>query len=1037
MSFRTRLVLFALAYWAGAELVYAVPGNYADFWLPAGMLMAMLLRTPPRRWWAVCLAAASANFLADVIVHGQLWSLGVGYALINVIVPLLGAAFLIRWCRPAFSFGRLSHVLIWGFVVCVIVTLNALAGVSLKVVLRGDEFVQEWYRWTFGGLLGIIVSTPIVLSLLDWSEYSRRVRSYEALLLLLSMSVASGLLFSQTYPTAVPPGILFLFTMWAALRTGAVGVAVVSLLMLAIGLWFTASGLGPYSLMPDMESRMLNVQMLVAVSAFLSYILAAVMEERHAAESELRASNLHLDQQVKSRTADLTRANDQLHLAHDAAALGFWHHDLLGDLILFDERARVHYGLDRAEVTLPEVLKHIHPEDAQRLAQEIATVTGPDGDGKYSNEYRAVDAAGSVRWLAVNVRVVFDVTDGTRRAVLAYGTSQDITERKRQEEALRENQRFINSIIDTAPTVLYIFDLQHNRPTYLTEQGAAMLGYNGDEIKKDYDAFLGTFMHPDDARLADKHFRKVAATRGGKVFEFEYRMRHKSGEWRWFRSRDRVFKRDEKGQALEILGIALDITERKRQEEEIRISEARFRRVLAQSPAGIVQVDPSGRMTLVNQRWTEMLGYSREEMLTMNVMDVTHSSSQEATLAVVGKLAAGGPDFEIEKNYRRKDGSVMPALSNVSSLRGSDGEYQGLVAVVIDLTDRLKAEAESQQLASIVESSSDAIISTDFDGTIRSWNSAAKRIFGHTEAEAVGQDITMLFPPDRIFEIENIREAIAHGQALSDFETVRRRKDGTDFPVSITASPIRKETGELIGISRIIRDITDRKSAEILRRQHESLAIQAEFAEAERIRLARDLHDHIGQQVTGLRLMLANLKASKRREEQIVQTIDGLLRQTETLDRDLSHLAFELRPLPLKQDGLAAGLSNYVKNWSSNFQIPAECIVELESAQQLSAELEVNLYRIVQEALNNTSKYANAKTANVILRVTDNVVRLIIEDDGIGFDTKAARQTTKERGGGLGLLGMQERVNLLNGSLELESNPGSGTTIFVTAPATY
>ena len=146
------------------------------------------------------------------------------------------------------------------------------------------------------------------------------------------------------------------------------------------------------------------------------------------------------------------------------------------------------------------------------------------------------------------------------------------------------------------------------------------------------------------------------------------------------------------GDTVLVGAVVTDITERKRLEESLRQSEVRFRRVLERSQAGILEADAAGHMKLVNRRWCEMTGYSEAELLGMTILDVTDKSSREATLEAVGRLAAGGPDFQIEKNYRRKDGSILTANSSVSAVRGPKGEFLGLVAAVLDITERKEAE---------------------------------------------------------------------------------------------------------------------------------------------------------------------------------------------------------------------------------------------------------------------------------------------------------------------------------------------------------
>ncbi len=157
--------------------------------------------------------------------------------------------------------------------------------------------------------------------------------------------------------------------------------------------------------------------------------------------------------------------------------------------------------------------------------------------------------------------------------------------------------------------------------------------------------------------------------------------------------------RDDEGRVVGASKIVRDVTERKQAEEQIRTSEARLRSILEHSPVGIVQTDASFRLTLVNRRWCEMLGYSEAELLEKRVVDITHSSSIAATHEAVGRLAEGGPDFQIQKSYKRKDGSVLSALSNVTAVRSPEGQFQGMIAVVLDTTELLRIEGELRRVA--------------------------------------------------------------------------------------------------------------------------------------------------------------------------------------------------------------------------------------------------------------------------------------------------------------------------------------------------
>ena len=193
--------------------------------------------------------------------------------------------------------------------------------------------------------------------------------------------------------------------------------------------------------------------------------------------------------------------------------------------------------------------------------------------------------------------------------------------------------------------------------------------------------------------------------------------------------------------------------------------------------------------------------------------------------------------------------------------------------------------------------------------------------------------------------------------------------------------------------------------------------------------MSREIHDELGQQLTALRLKLESAKELCS-EEPVCDEIDATQAIAARLDADVGFLAWELRPAALTATGLSATLKSYVNEWSRFSSLRTEFHVKGFGSTRLSPDIEINLYRIVQEGLNNAHKYSNAKNVSILLEKQKYDISLIIEDDGIGFDTD--KKTDGKAG--LGLIGMRERATLLGGNLEIESSPGNGTTLFVRVP---
>jgi len=371
-------------------------------------------------------------------------------------------------------------------------------------------------------------------------------------------------------------------------------------------------------------------------------------------------------------------------------------------------------------------------------------------------------------------------------------------------------------------------------------------------------------------------------------------------------------------------------------------------------------------------------------------------------------------------------------------------------------------------LAAIVDSSDDAIVSKTLDGIITSWNRGAEKLFGYTAAEAIGQHILLIIPEERHAEEDDVLARLRRGERIDHFETERQTKDGRRVPISLTVSPLRDSHGNIIGASKVARDITERRVAqEALKRANEDLeervrrrtaelvaaneSLRIEMAERQKVeqerlqllthlvlaqederrRIARELHDQLGQQLTALRLTLETLKSHAVAGTALRVQVETLEQLAQQLDQDVAFRVWELRPAGLEDSGLRVALTNYVHSWSKHFNIRSRLHISRSTDERFAPEIETTLYRLAQEALNNVVKHARADSVDVVLERSSEYVSLIIEDNGVGFDPSGAHVA----GEGLGLIGMRERAALGGAELQIESTPGRGTTIIVRARA--
>ena len=384
------------------------------------------------------------------------------------------------------------------------------------------------------------------------------------------------------------------------------------------------------------------------------------------------------------------------------------------------------------------------------------------------------------------------------------------------------------------------------------------------------------------------------------------------------------------------------------------------------------------------------------------------------------------------RKFDAEDARVMTTL----------GEFAAAAYQVVSTLNELSAgrlsleqsNAPKAQLAAIVESSEDAIISKDLTGTIQTWNVSAEQIYGYSAEEAIGRSMRLLLPSGREDEEQQILDQIRRGQRVSHFETARVRKGGNLIDVSLTISPIRNTAGNIIGASHVARDITERRVLEEqARRAHiHQLLLERTFSaqEEEKCRIARELHDEAGQLLASLLVGLRALEDFENIED--AKAKGRLLREitVQTID-EVGRLARGLHPILLDDHGLRVALSRYVSDYTDTHNITVNLTVGNCDPGNLSRAIQIGLYRIIQEALTNVARHSRAKAVGIAFTYSGTVLEVAVSDDGCGFDTAADFVST----GHLGIQSMRERAAMLGGTVRIASE-GKGTQVLVRIPLT-
>jgi PAS domain S-box-containing protein len=339
----------------------------------------------------------------------------------------------------------------------------------------------------------------------------------------------------------------------------------------------------------------------------------------------------------------------------------------------------------------------------------------------------------------------------------------------------------------------------------------------------------------------------------------------------------------------------------------------------------------------------------------------------------------------------------------------------------------------SKQMAAIVSSSDDAIVGKNLEGVIRSWNQGAERLFGYTAEEAIGKHITLIIPADRREEETAILARLRNGERVDHFETIRMRKNGSLVNISLTVSPIKDDRGRVVGASKVARDITERKEADEARKNAEVSAKLLQLQDAEKRRIARELHDGVGQLLAAIGMNVSQvLKEKDRLTDAAVQCVFENRSLVEQATSEIRTVSYLLHPPMLDEIGLSSALPMYIEGFAKRSKLKVSFDVP-EDLGRLPQDCELTLFRAVQECLTNIHRHSGSSTATVTLSCTGGEVQLEVKDSGRGIDEETIKNINAGVSAGVGMRGMLERIKSLHGRLMVHSN-SNGTAVLVTLP---
>jgi len=626
------------------------------------------------------------------------------------------------------------------------------------------------------------------------------------------------------------------------------------------------------------------------------------------------------------------------------------------------------------------------------------------------------------------------VADENGEVTGAVEVTLEITASKKAEQELRESEETLRMLTDNVADVVYIMDLGFHT-TYISPSVERMLGFTPEERKQQA---LHQMVTPESAnailRALEQELRREQEgshdpTRAVTV-ETEYYCKDGSTLWT-----ENVVKglRDENGRLVGILGVARNISERKRAEQMLRESERKHRTLVTSINDVVYSLDADGAVTYISPQVETLGGIRPHEIVGRPFSDFVHHEDVSRIAQSWERLKRGVMEPSV---FRVRD-----AAGRVRHVRTSSrplfeqGLFAGATCSMADITELVETgqalrESEEKYRA-LFEQSVDAISLAAPDGRILEANSAWFNLFGHEpdDLATLNARNTYAQPSER----DAFLKRIAVSDVVTD-EIAIRRKDGTVLDVARSVKVRRGPNGEVIGYQSVFHDITQQKRAtEALtdseHRMRELASYLENAREKERTALARDLHDQCGQSLTALRFDLETIMQRLRAiDSEASGNLAASIGLVDRLAEEVRSLSAELRPGMLDDLGLCAAIEWHVGRFSERTAIPCELSLPEDDTAVPEFHATV-IYRILQELLTNVARHSQATKVKIRLERSDNNLVLTVEDNGKGIDKKHINSKDS-----LGLLGIRERVRPLGGGMVIGETRGKGTTVVVQLP---
>lgn len=777
--------------------------------------------------------------------------------------------------------------------------------------------------------------------------------------------------------------------------------------------------------------------------------LQSTIEELESTNEELKVSNeevMSMNEELQSANEELETSKEELQsLNEELTTVNNQLQDKVEDLeTTTNDITNLLNCTDIATVFL-DTQFHIRrfTPPSTRLFSLIATDVGrplSDIAGKFADAELLAHAEQVLRDLRPIEKEIRTEDHWWLRRILPYRTLDnriegvvltfsDVTELRRADLERRRSEQRFRIMADSAPVLIWICDTEKaytwfNKP---------WLDFVGGSLEQELGDGWARNIHSDDLDLYQRTSRSAFEARG--PFAIEYRLRRRDGVFRWVLDNGVPLSGDD-DEFTGYIGSCIDITDRKQAETELKKREAELELVAKTTPMMLTRCGRDLTYRYVNAAVASFVGLTPDRVIGRPIREILGERAFATIQPHFERVLRGEPvEFEAEIPY-----PSGPRWTHVNYLpdRNERGEVVGWLASIIDVTDRNRMEQElrklneslelqvaertqylldrENRLQGILNTALDAIVTIDRNGVILTVNPASERMFGYSADEMIGQNVDLLMPPPHRDQHDGYLArylATRERHIIGVWRELQgRRKDGVVFPLELAVSevePWQRFTG-------IFRDLSQRK-----RLEREVLDI----ASLEQRRIGQDLHDSVGQELTALGMLVAELAETRNSDSPDHQAlIDRLSRGLRNIQGELRIVLRGLLPVTIDREGLAPALADLADRTQRESKVICTFTCR-ETVAVVNEQIATHLFLIAQEAVHNALKHAQPKAIRITLKAGDRLV-LSVRDDGSGLPERPSETR------GLGLRVMHNRAAILGAELTMAPAKPTGTLIICT-----